>query len=106
MTSPATALEDLVKRFSPAAAEGLTACYQLELIGEGGDLWHITISEQACSLTPGPASTPDVAITVGMEDWEDLISGRLDPLTAYITGKLQIAGDLSLATRLGSLFDL
>jgi putative sterol carrier protein len=41
-----------------------------------------------------------------VDDWEGLIAGRLDPFSAYISGRLGIAGDLSLATRLATLFGL
>jgi putative sterol carrier protein len=106
MAVPAAVLADFIKRFSPAAAEGLSAVYQLHLTGDGGDVWHIIIAEQKCQLAAGPGESPDVAITISVDDWEGLIAGRLDPFSAYISGRLGIAGDLSLATRLATLFGL
>jgi len=106
MAVPAAVLADLVKRFSPTAAEGLNAVYQLQLTGDGGDFWHLIIAEQQCQLVSGPADRPDVAITMNADDWSELVAGRLDPLSAYIGGRLKIVGDLSLATRLAALFSL
>ncbi len=106
MPGPAAVLADFVKRFSPPAAEGLSAVYQLNLTGDGGDVWHLIIADQKCELVAGPGEAPDVAITISVDDWEGLIAGRLDPFSAYISGRLGIAGDLSLATRLAPLFGL
>ena len=106
MPAPAAVLADFIKRFSPAAAEGLSAVYQLNLSGDGGDVWHIIIADQKCQLAAGPGESPDVAITISVDDWEGLIAGRLDPFSAYISGQLGIVGDLSLATRLATLFGL
>ncbi len=106
MPVPAAVLADFVKRFSAPAAEGLSAVYELHLTGDGDDVWHLIIADQKCQLVSGPGESPDVAITMSVDDWEGLISGRLDPLSAYISGRLGIVGDLSLATRLSTLFSL
>ena len=100
------ALADFVKRFSPSAAAGLTAIYELELTGNGGESCHLIIANQQCQLCQGPAAEPDVAVSMTVEDWNDLIAGRLDPFSAYLAGRLIVKGDLALATRLESLFSL
>lgn len=104
MPAPAALIADFVKRFSPAAAEGLEAVYQLHLTGDGGDIWHLIIADQKCRLADGPGESPDVSITISVDDWEGLVAGRIDPFTAFVSGRLGIAGDLSLASRLPTLF--
>jgi len=106
MGEPSAFLTGVVKRFRPEAAQGVRAIYQIELIGEGGGVWHLIIAEQRCELARGPAERPDVAITMTVADWGELVAGRLDVFSAYLSGRLQIGGDLSLAARLQSLFDL
>ena len=106
MGEPSAFLAEVVKRFRPEAAEGLRAIYQIELVGDGGGVWHLTIAEQRCELARGPAERPGVAIKMSVGDWHELVAGRLDALSAYLSGRLQIAGDLSLATRIPSLFGL
>jgi putative sterol carrier protein len=97
-------LADLVKRFRPEAAEGLTAVYQLHLTGDGGDFWNLSIANQQCHLSPGLATDPDVTIKVSVEDWREILTGRLDAVTAFMSGRVQLSGDLSLATRLKAIF--
>jgi putative sterol carrier protein len=106
MPTPAALLADLVKRFRPEAAEGLNATYQLHLTGDDGDYWHLTIANQECSLGSGPATDADVAISMNMEDWSQLVAGRLDPVSAFLSGRVRVSGDFSLATRLAALFAL
>ena len=99
-------LAEVVTRFRPEAAQGLRAICQIELAGEGGGVWHLIIAAQRCDLACGRAQRPDVAVMMSVGDWNELVAGRLDPFSAYLSGRLQIAGDLSLATRLPSLFGL
>ncbi len=43
--------------------------------------------------------------TIGMsaEDFDDMIHGRLPPTAAFMQGKMQVDGDMSLAMKLGQL---
>jgi len=110
MPSPAEELADLVARFRPDAADGIEAVYQLCLTsdsgapGTGDQVWHFVIADRRCRLSSGPASRPDVAITISVADWDDLTAGRLDPFSALLTGRLRVEGDLELATRLQAMF--
>ena len=45
----------------------------------------------------GPA---DTTIKVTWEDWQALRNKTLDPMTAFMTGKLKVEGDMSTAMQL------
>jgi putative sterol carrier protein len=105
MSAPADFLASFAARFRPDAAGDLRAVYQLHLTGDDGGLWHLTIADQQCRLASGQADQPSVTITMSVDDFSQLISGRLDGVSAYLAGRIQIAGDISLVTRLQSLFD-
>jgi putative sterol carrier protein len=45
-----------------------------------------------------------VTIAVSEENFQKLISGDLNPTTAYMTGKLKIKGDMGAAMKLQKLF--
>jgi putative sterol carrier protein len=106
MTDPGAVLADLVGRFRSEAGREVRATYQLYLTGDGGGAWNLTIADGKCHLADGDAERPDVTITISLDEWSQLLSGELDALSAYLSGRLQIAGDLSLATRLPALFGL
>ncbi|WP_373086320.1 SCP2 sterol-binding domain-containing protein [Sneathiella sp.] len=46
----------------------------------------------------------DCTITITQENFEALAAGELDPTTAFMMGKLKIAGNMGIAMKLQSLF--
>jgi putative sterol carrier protein len=42
----------------------------------------------------------DTTIRVGWDDWQQLASGQLDGMTAFMMGKLKVEGDMSNAMQL------
>jgi putative sterol carrier protein len=60
----------------------------------------IVIDGATISTTDGPA---DCTITLSLDDLESLISGDLNPTMAFMTGKLKIEGDMSVAMQLSQL---
>lgn len=55
------------------------------------------------SVVDNENSAADCTLTVTTTDFAKLASGAIKPQMAVMTGKLQVAGDVSLALRLGSL---
>lgn len=46
----------------------------------------------------------DATISVDFEDFKKMAQGALDPTMAFMQGKLRVAGDMSVAMKLQSLF--
>lgn len=44
-------------------------------------------------------------VKVSLEDFGKMATKKLDPTTAFMTGKIKIEGDMSVAMRLGKLFN-
>ena len=51
----------------------------------------------------GKADAPKLTITQAIEDWREINAGRLNPQMAFMSGKIKISGDMSLAMKLGSI---
>ncbi len=45
----------------------------------------------------------DCTITMAAEDLDDMLSGDLNPTAAFMSGKLKVDGDMSVAMKLGSI---
>ncbi len=45
----------------------------------------------------------DCTITVSADNFKKMAAGELDGTTAFMTGKLKVAGDMSIAMKLGPL---
>ena len=91
--------DQIANSFNSANAAGMTATYQFDITGEGGGKWFAKIENGV--LTSGDA---DCTVTVSAGDWLDILNGKLNGQMAFMAGKLKIAGDMSLAMKLNSLF--
>lgn len=101
-------LENLMQQalaaFQPEAAAGVNARVQFNITGNQGGNWVATIKDQKLSVEPGVAENPNLTIGADTQDIFNLISGKLNPMRAFMLGKVQIKGDMNLAMRLASLF--
>jgi len=94
----------LPSRFYAEAAEGVTAVYQFDLSGEHGGQYQLHIADRSCRVAPGVHPAPDITLSMAGEDCLAVLEGRLNGVSAYLSGRLRIDGDLGLAMRLASFF--
>ena len=90
--------------FQKDAAAGMNAVYQYDITGDGGGKWYATIKEGELEVVKGEHENPNITLTMADEDYLAMIAGNLDGQAAFMTGKLKIKGDMSLAMKLGSIF--
>ena len=55
---------------------------------------------QEVSDIPSDANAADTTIKAGWDDWQQMASGQLDGMTAFMMGKLKVEGDMSNAMQL------
>lgn len=55
------------------------------------------------TVTDGEGKNADCTISVSLDDFEKMTAGQLDPTSAFMQGKLRVAGDMGLAMRLGPI---
>src|SRR5262245_19190728 len=85
---------------NPSVAEKINASYQFELSGDGGGSWAVDLTKRADFVIPGTIENPKVTINMTAKDFDDLVEGRLNGQMAFMTGKLKLKGDMSLALKL------
>jgi len=90
--------------FRADKAAGLSAVYGFKLSGDGGGDWTIAIADQKCSVKQGAPEKADVTISSAASDWMDVVTGKAEAEGLYMSGKLSVDGDLSLAARFAELF--
>jgi len=91
--------------FNPEKSNGITGIVLCVFSGEQASEWVITIKDQNCKVEEGRVDDPDLTIKADAEDGVNVLTGKLDPMRAYMLGKIKIFGDLSLGMKLTSLFD-
>jgi len=91
--------------FRSDKAGDLKATYLFTM--EGCGQWNIAIAEGHAASSDGSAENPDIEIKTKPENWIDLSTGDLNPMTAVMPGpfnKVKLSGSLPLALKLGDLF--
>jgi putative sterol carrier protein len=106
INSATEVFEKMPTAFNAAAAAGLDVIYQFHISGAGGGDWNVVVKEGACTVEKSIHPSPNATISMTDSDWVALINGNLNPMTAFMTGKLKASGDLMAAQRIPSLFDL
>ena len=64
-----------------------------------GDQGAITLDGQSNQVTEDDGDA-DTTIKVSWADWQAMAGGQLDGMTAFMTGKLKVEGDMSNAMQL------
>lgn len=79
------------------AAAGHTATIQQVITGADGTTnYWITIGEGKIDLGVGDIDGEDATITQSYDSAAALAKGELSPVTAFMTGKLKIAGNMGM----------
>jgi len=87
---------------NPAGLAGLNANFQFELSGDDGGTWHANVAGGKIEVAEGP-TTANVTILMSADHFKAMVAGTLNATQAFMTGKLKIKGDMSLAMRLQSI---
>jgi putative sterol carrier protein len=106
MATVSEVFDQMPSRFRADKASGTNAVVQYDITGEGGGTWHATIKDGACAVQPGPATNPNLTLSMAAQDWLDMVSGKQSGQMLFMSGKLKIKGDMGLAMKLGSMFSM
>ncbi len=93
--------EGLAARVDPSRAAGITNSYLFDVAGAGR--WKVDVRDGSVSVEEGGESA-DVTISASEATFLRLIQRDLSPMSAYMTGKIKVKGDMGAAMRLQKLF--
>ena len=103
MTIPES-FNEMVGLFNSAAAGSMDKTFQWNITGEEAGKYALKVANGTCELIEGGVEKPSVTFTVADKDWLAVAEGKLDPMNAFATGKLKLAGDMMLAMKVQQLF--
>ena len=70
--------------------------------GEPGSV-YIDGKSSPNTVSDGSGKNADCTITLSLETFEKMVKGELDGTSAFMQGKLRVAGDMGLAMKLGPI---
>ncbi|KAM4635611.1 hydroxysteroid dehydrogenase-like protein 2 [Polymixia lowei] len=81
--------------------------YKFDLSGEHAGVWFIDLKTGTGSAGPGePPINPDVTMSMDSADFTKMFSGKMKPTMAFMSGKLRIKGDMTLAIKMEKMMAL
>jgi putative sterol carrier protein len=84
-----------------AKTAGMSNSFVFDIEGVGA--WTVRVEDGAVTVSEG-AEAADCTLSASEETFTRIVNGDQNPTTAYMTGKLKIAGDMGAALKLQKLF--
>lgn len=102
--SVADIFNNMPGRFQADKAAGTNMGILFDLSGEGGGQYYVDIANGQLNVTQGaPATTPQATVKMTADDFAAMSSGGLNPMMAFMSGKIKVDGDLNSVMKFQSL---
>ncbi|MBP6016033.1 MAG: SCP2 sterol-binding domain-containing protein [Candidatus Promineofilum sp.] len=91
-------------RFQADKAAGAEMGILFNLSGDEGGQYFVNINDGKLDVSEGaPVATPNATVNMSAEDFKAMSSGSLNPMMAFMTGKIKVDGDLNSVMKFQSL---
>ncbi len=104
MPTPDDIFQKLPEQIQEAKAEDFHATIQFDLSGDDGGQWYVTVDGGDASVEQGNTDDPAATIRMSASDFVDMMTGDLDPMNAFMMGKVKVEGDLNTVMKFQTLF--
>ena len=101
--TPTEYFAQLASKVNKEKVKGMNAVYQWDITGDNGGKWHVILKDDDVKVGNGQAENPNITLTLESQNFMDLVTGKLNGQMAFLTGKLKIQGDMTLAMKLQSI---
>ncbi|HUN07985.1 MAG TPA: SCP2 sterol-binding domain-containing protein [Aggregatilineales bacterium] len=85
-------------------AQGVNATIQFNLSGDNGGMFWLKIADGTCEAGEGAAENPKMTLKAAADDWYAVSTGKMNPMQAFMSGKIKIEGDMGMAMKLQTMF--
>ena len=84
----------------PETSKAVNSIYEFNITGENGGVWTVDLTQEPGVVTPGTTGQAKCTVTATTGDFMNIVSGKMNPQMAFMSGKLKIKGDMGLAMKL------
>lgn len=98
---------NLPNAFRPDRAKDQQADFQYEIKAPDGNVreYFVRVRDGVCESGQGRVEAPRVTMTVDVLDFLRLVTGKLNGMQAFLTGKVKLSGDMFYATKFETWFE-
>lgn len=97
---------NMSQSFDASKAGDLNLIILFDLSGDGGGQWHATIADGVLDYGEGIIANPSATLSMDADDFEAMSNGDLNPMMAFMSGKIKVDGDLNAVMKFQSLVGL
>ena len=76
---------------------------QVNITGNESGVFYVEVKDHKIAVEPYEYNDRNCAITMSMADFNKLLDDKLDPVKAFLTGKLKVDGDTGKALEFSKL---
>lgn len=95
---------EMVERLIPEKADGINAVIQFDLSGDNGGLYWVKVADGKAETGEGSADNPTMTLKAAADDWLAVSTGQMNAMQAFMSGKIKIQGDMSIAMKMQTMF--
>ena len=101
----AEVMEKMPGAFIPEKAAGVDSVIHFKFTGAEPGEWNAVIKDGKVEVARGiPHFKPNMTLTADSSDFVKMITGEMDPMQAFMQGKVKLAGDLNMAMKMMQMF--
>ncbi|MHB8158601.1 MAG: SCP2 sterol-binding domain-containing protein [Desulfocucumaceae bacterium] len=97
-----TGLSPLLQN-NAAKNKGVNGVFQFDISGDDPMAFFFKLEDGAPTIGEGTTDGATITVSMASADFKDMLDGKLNGTMAFMSGKLKIKGDMSLAMKLESI---
>lgn len=82
--------------FLPEKAGNAQGTFHFILNGEGGGEWALEVANGQCQVREGTTAQPNATVTMEASDFVRLYQNQMNPVQAFMAGKIKVTGNMGL----------